>query len=150
MPFAAALSTASPTAAALDEVCAQAGASLGGRADLAVVFFSSHHVRHAADIAAAIEKRLNPGAAPITVDLSPAMSRPRRALRDMAGPAQANGRWTLPVLYLQEQPLQVFRPIAAVARSSRCWACSSLSVRRACVARGFAADSSAWRAPANV
>lgn len=59
--------------------------------------------------------RLNPGAAPITVDLSPAMSRPRRALRDMAGPAQANGRWTLPVLYLQEQPLQVFRPIAAVA-----------------------------------
>jgi small ligand-binding sensory domain FIST len=62
MPFAAALSTASPTAAALDEVCAQASASLGGLADLAVVFFSSHHVRHAADIAATIGQRLNPGA----------------------------------------------------------------------------------------
>ena len=56
--------------------------------------------------------RLNPGAAPVTVDLSPAMSRPRRALRDMVGLAQANGRWTLPVMYLQEQPLQVFRPLA--------------------------------------
>ena len=62
MPFAAALSTATTTAAALDEVCIQAGAALGARADLAVVFFSRHHARHAADIAAAIQQRLRPDA----------------------------------------------------------------------------------------
>ena len=62
MPFAAALSTDSTTAAALDEVCTQAGASLGDPVDLAVVFFSAHHVRHAADIAAGIDRRFAPGA----------------------------------------------------------------------------------------
>ena len=62
MPFAAALSTAMPTSAALEEVCAQASAALAGPADLAVVFFSTHHVRHAAEIATAIGQRLNPGA----------------------------------------------------------------------------------------
>ena len=62
MPFAAALSTATTTNAALDEVCAGAGASLDGPADLAVVFFSPHHIRHAADIADSIGRRLRPGA----------------------------------------------------------------------------------------
>ena len=62
MPFAAALSVAPTTTTALDEVCARAGASLGGPADLAVVFFSPHHVRHTGDIAAAIEARIHPGA----------------------------------------------------------------------------------------
>lgn len=91
--------------------------------------------------------KMAPGAAPVTVDLSQVMSRPRRALRDMlaaaaaeaaaaAAPADAgNGvapaepeadaalaeasaaataaRWTLPVLYLQEQPFQVYRPVAS-------------------------------------
>jgi small ligand-binding sensory domain FIST len=62
MPFAAALSTAMPTSAALEEVCAQAGAALAGPADLAVVFFSTHHVRHAAEIATFIGQRLSPRA----------------------------------------------------------------------------------------
>jgi small ligand-binding sensory domain FIST len=54
MPFASALSTATPTAQALQEVCAQCG-SLTDRPDLAIVFFSPHH----ADTAGAIAKQLN-------------------------------------------------------------------------------------------
>ncbi|MCX5542151.1 CHAT domain-containing protein [Paraburkholderia sp. CNPSo 3076] len=52
-----------------------------------------------------------PGALPQRVDLSPAMSRPRRALRDLIPPLKGGARWTLPVLYQQEQPFQVFRPL---------------------------------------
>lgn len=54
-----------------------------------------------------------PGALPQRVDLSPAMSRPRRALRDLAPPLKAGPRWTLPVMYQQEQPFQVFHPLQA-------------------------------------
>ena len=52
-----------------------------------------------------------PGALPQRVDLSPAMSRPRRALRDLMPPLKAGARWTLPVMYQQEQPFQVFHPL---------------------------------------
>src|SRR5262245_45721096 len=45
MPFAAALSTAETTLQAVEEVCEQARAHLSGDADLAVLFFSTHHTR---------------------------------------------------------------------------------------------------------
>src|SRR4051812_41904737 len=59
MPFAAALSTASPAADALAEVAA-ASAGLGGPADLAVLFFSPHHAGFAEDLAAGVRERLAP------------------------------------------------------------------------------------------
>jgi small ligand-binding sensory domain FIST len=58
MPFAAALSTAEPTARALDEVCA-----IGDRlreADLACVFFTPHHAAAAPSLARLLQERLNP------------------------------------------------------------------------------------------
>jgi small ligand-binding sensory domain FIST len=58
MPFAAALSTASPTAVALDEVCA--AAALPGPPELACVFFSPHHANDAALIARTLAARLAP------------------------------------------------------------------------------------------
>lgn len=60
MPFAAALSTAPQTKQALDEVCAQAPASLSGTPDLAMVFFSPSHWDEADTIAASLKERLAP------------------------------------------------------------------------------------------
>jgi small ligand-binding sensory domain FIST len=44
MPFTAAVSTARETARAADEVCTRAGELLGGPPDLALAFFSPHHL----------------------------------------------------------------------------------------------------------
>lgn len=57
------------------------------------------------------------GVAPVVVNLSEAITGPRRALRNrhLASPAD-NARWTLPVLYLQDRPLEVFRPAAALSQ----------------------------------
>jgi small ligand-binding sensory domain FIST len=60
MPFAAALSTAAPTAQALDEVCAQATGQMPDAPDLAAVFFSPHHADAAAAIARTLHERLRP------------------------------------------------------------------------------------------
>src|SRR5204863_2813658 len=60
MPFAASLSTAEPTARAVEEVCAQATSQLPGRPELALAFFTPHHADHAADIARALHERLQP------------------------------------------------------------------------------------------
>jgi small ligand-binding sensory domain FIST len=60
MPFAAALSTATPTARALDDVCTQALKHLDAKPDLALVFFSPHHAGEAAAIAAVLGQRLTP------------------------------------------------------------------------------------------
>jgi small ligand-binding sensory domain FIST len=60
MPFAAALSTAPHAARALDEVCSQAEGRLGGAPDLAVAFFSTHHLRAATDLATGFRARLAP------------------------------------------------------------------------------------------
>jgi small ligand-binding sensory domain FIST len=62
MPFAAALSLASDTARAVDEVAAEALQRLGGRPDLAVVFFSPHHADDADSLAATLQERLAPRA----------------------------------------------------------------------------------------
>jgi small ligand-binding sensory domain FIST len=59
MPFAAALSTASNTARALEEVCASAG-PLDGAPDLAIVFFSPHHAGAADTLAHGLQERLRP------------------------------------------------------------------------------------------
>ncbi len=53
--------------------------------------------------------KMQPGMGTRFVNLAPAMSRPRRALRDMAPPLRPGARWTLPVLFQTEEPLQVFR-----------------------------------------
>jgi small ligand-binding sensory domain FIST len=60
MPFAAALSTQPETASALAQVCGQAASQLPGPADLAVFFFSPHHARAAAVLAAEANRRLGP------------------------------------------------------------------------------------------
>ena len=49
--------------------------------------------------------RVAPGAEPVRIDLTRVMTAPRRALR------HASGRWTLPALYVQDRPLEVFRPV---------------------------------------
>src|SRR5947207_2188727 len=60
MPFAAALSTAEPTARAVDEVCAEARAQMPDEPDLAAVFFTPHHADAAAAIARTLHERLQP------------------------------------------------------------------------------------------
>lgn len=50
------------------------------------------------------------GAAPVAVNFSRAITAPRRALRNLHLTAPNNARWTLPVLYLQDSPFEVFRP----------------------------------------
>lgn len=55
--------------------------------------------------------KMQPGMGTRFVNLAPAMSRPRRALRDLA-PLRPGARWTLPVLFQTEEPLQVFRGAA--------------------------------------
>jgi small ligand-binding sensory domain FIST len=60
MPFAAALSTAEPTPRAAEEVCEQTRARLSGDADLAVLFFTTHHARAASILARTVQQRLSP------------------------------------------------------------------------------------------
>ena len=62
MPFAAALSTATPTARALDEVCTQLRDRQPAGPDLAVAFFSPHHSDSATVIARTLHDRLSPRA----------------------------------------------------------------------------------------
>src|SRR4051794_2447123 len=58
MPFAAALSTAPEAAQALEEVCERA--RVEGTPDLAVLFFSPHHLEAAAVLARGLRERLAP------------------------------------------------------------------------------------------
>jgi small ligand-binding sensory domain FIST len=60
MPFAAALSTAEPTLRAVEEVCEQTRAGLADAADLAVLFFSTHHARSADVLVRTVQQRLSP------------------------------------------------------------------------------------------
>src|SRR5438445_3871822 len=61
MPFAAAISSVDDTPQALDEVCGRALEQLGGKPDLAVLFFSAHHVPTAKMIAKTAHQRLRAG-----------------------------------------------------------------------------------------
>ncbi len=60
MPFAAALSTAPRTDAALEQVCNESRSHLSGPVDLAVAFFSPHHAEAAERISRAVAERLAP------------------------------------------------------------------------------------------
>jgi small ligand-binding sensory domain FIST len=57
MPFAAALSTATPTIQAADEVSQAAITVLGRDPELAVAFYSPHHAANAADLASTLAER---------------------------------------------------------------------------------------------
>jgi small ligand-binding sensory domain FIST len=57
MPFAAALSTAVPTATAADEVAQAAITLLGREPALAIAFYSPHHAANAAELASALAER---------------------------------------------------------------------------------------------
>ncbi len=59
--------------------------------------------------------RMPPGALPQYVDLTSALSVPRRALRELNPPLRPGARWTLPVLYQDLHLLQVVRPARASA-----------------------------------
>jgi small ligand-binding sensory domain FIST len=61
MPFACALSIASDTATAGAEAIDRAGAELAARPDLAVLFFSPHHLPAVRDLAQTVQTRLSPG-----------------------------------------------------------------------------------------
>jgi small ligand-binding sensory domain FIST len=62
MPFAAAVSTAYDARQAVDEVCLQATSALGGaRPDVALAFYSPHHIDSAGPIARLIHGKLQPG-----------------------------------------------------------------------------------------
>lgn len=58
MPFAAALSNLPDGKQALEQVSAKALAELGGRPDLAMLFYSAHHVPQVADLAPAAAERI--------------------------------------------------------------------------------------------
>src|SRR5207248_6875570 len=58
MPYAAALSTTRDTLGALDEVCSRALNELQGTPDLALLFFSSHHLEAAQSLAETAQHRL--------------------------------------------------------------------------------------------
>jgi small ligand-binding sensory domain FIST len=58
MPFAASLSTVADTEQAVDEVCRQMLAALTGRVDLALVFFSPHHLPSVETIAGGLGEKL--------------------------------------------------------------------------------------------
>src|SRR5580693_6438374 len=60
MPFASGLSTASTTDAALLDVCSHVGKQLAETPDLAVLFFSVHHLDNAAEIVQKVQERLSP------------------------------------------------------------------------------------------
>jgi len=60
MPFAAALSTADTTQKAADEVCQQTRDLLSGSADLAIVFFSTHHLRTVDALLRRVQEQLQP------------------------------------------------------------------------------------------
>lgn len=57
MPFAAALSTATPTAQAADEVARATATVLGRDPELAVAFYSPHHAANAVELATALAER---------------------------------------------------------------------------------------------
>lgn len=59
MPFAAALSTQPDSSAAIQEACATAGATVD-RPELALLFFSPHHLHAAEALRAAVQSRLKP------------------------------------------------------------------------------------------
>ena len=58
MPYAAALSTNPETKAAVDEICARALEELGAAPDLAMLFFSPHHVEASQALAQRAQERL--------------------------------------------------------------------------------------------
>src|SRR5262249_15578853 len=60
MPFTAALSPAPQAGQALAEVCAEARPQLDGTPDLAVVFFSPHHLKAAGEIGRGVRRELAP------------------------------------------------------------------------------------------
>lgn len=61
MPFAAALSQAPQAVRAVSEVCRQLQSQLAGSPQLALVFFSQHHLAAAANLADGIQAALQPG-----------------------------------------------------------------------------------------
>jgi small ligand-binding sensory domain FIST len=60
MPFAASLSTSPDSLNALTEVCQQLEVHALGAPDLAVVFFSPHHIHRASDVVEAARRRFKP------------------------------------------------------------------------------------------
>jgi small ligand-binding sensory domain FIST len=58
MPFAAALSTLPDTLKAVEQSCGEALARLGGKANLALVFFSPHHTPAVNDLATSLQAKL--------------------------------------------------------------------------------------------
>lgn len=60
MPFASGLSTAATTDAALLDVCSSVRKQLADTPDLAVLFFSVHHLEQAEEIVRTVQERLSP------------------------------------------------------------------------------------------
>jgi small ligand-binding sensory domain FIST len=95
MPFAAALSVAPETSAAVDQVCADARADWSGPVDLAAAFFSPHHAAAADVVARTLSERL--GARGVIGCVAQAVIGNGREVEE--GPALSLwlARWTKPV-----------------------------------------------------
>jgi small ligand-binding sensory domain FIST len=61
MPFATTMSTQAETSRAVDELCSQARTQLSGSLDLAILFFSAHHLNAAKVVSQTIREALAPG-----------------------------------------------------------------------------------------
>ena len=62
--------------------------------------------------------RMPPGALPQYVDLTPALSVPRRALHELNPPLRPGARWTLPVLYQDLHLLEIVRGARAAGNGA--------------------------------
>jgi CHAT domain len=92
--------------------------------------------------------RMPPGALPQHVDLTPALSVPRRALLELNPPLRPGARWTLPVLYQDMQLLQVVRVAGAAngaAMSAVAPAAPGPAAGAAAVASAAAVSAGDWR-----
>src|SRR5438270_13191837 len=95
MPFAAALSTAIPTATAADEAAQAAVTVLGRDPDLAVAFFSPHHAANAAELASVLAERT--GAKAVIGVLGESVIGGSREIEDRPGASRRVGGWERPV-----------------------------------------------------
>src|SRR5438105_410039 len=95
MPFVAALSTAAESPEALREVCEQTRARLEGGSDLAVLFFSPHHLEAAGLLGRMVREQLAPRC--LLGCVGEAIIGPGREVE--GGPALSLwvGRWSRPV-----------------------------------------------------
>jgi small ligand-binding sensory domain FIST len=95
MPFAAALSTAAQTDAALEQVCTESRSHFSSTPDLVVAFFSAHHAKAADRIAQTLTERLTPRC--LLGSVAEAVIGNGKEIEDAPALSVWLGRWNKPV-----------------------------------------------------